>query len=207
MREGDEQQLHRRAGCCYHACSDRKRPWVVVWWWEQGAPAKGAAVLQELHLVKSTSFCSSLLILHHLFIPSLLFPLFLLFSALRQAWTEVLRRDEGCSCPLVALSPLCPVTFQSDPSWQHRLVLQGRREHFNESKSQNPKVKYQSDICSPTPVTVVILSAPEFQRTVNRQKRGKSGTKTLQIWNHSISFLCNLLARVGWRRSDHTLVH
>lgn len=53
-----------------NACSGRKRPWVVVWWWEQGALAKGAAVMQELHLVKSTSFCSSSLILYHLFIPS-----------------------------------------------------------------------------------------------------------------------------------------
>lgn len=99
-----------------NACSGRKRPWVVVWWWEQGALAKGAAVMQELHLVKSTSFCSSILILYHLFIPSVLFPLFLLFSALSQAWTEVLRRDEGCCCPRVVLSPLCSMTSQSDPS-------------------------------------------------------------------------------------------
>lgn len=63
-----------------NACSGRKWPWVVVWWWEQGALAKGAAVMQELHLVKSTSFCSSSLILYHLFIPSLLFPLVLGFA-------------------------------------------------------------------------------------------------------------------------------
>lgn len=158
--------------------------------------------MQEPHLVKSTSFCSSSLILYHLFIPSLLFLLVLLVSALRQAWTEVLRRDEGCCCPLVVLSTLCPMTFQSDPRWQHGLLLHGRREDFTKyiEKTQKPEENHpkRSQIGSPMSVTVVILSALEFQKTANGRKGGKSVTKIIitDQLNQPL-FWYNLLARVG----------
>lgn len=168
--------------------------------------------MQELHLVKSTSFCSSSLILYHLFIPSLLFLLFLLFSALSQAWTEVLRRDEGCCCPLVVLLTLALWPPGLTPGGSTGCSCRGggktslntRQEpesRWEKSKEITDWLTYAWDSCHSISSWV--------SENCQRVKRRRSVTKIIITHDYTYSinlFWYNLLARVGWGWSDHTLV-
>lgn len=182
-----------------NACSGRKRPWVVVWWWEQGALAKGAAVMQELHLVKSTSFCSSSLILYHLFIPSLLLPLLLLVSALRQAWAEVLWRDEGCCCPRVGAVVPVPYVLPVWPQLTAQAAPVGEKGAFR-WKQDLEKAK-GNDKTNRT-IAHLCLWQLSFYQLLSFRKlwRGGWGGEYLSLkleWNLK-SFSHHFIQPVGW---------